>query len=500
MYLSLFMINERLLKQGFTICRSHLDEGESFGNVRLFDSSDFVEAKRQLLVGSVCEFYNTPYHDSILDLDDDAILCVCGSDYFAVVQKSLVEVLNACLAVCEYFNHYEETLMQAVHQKATLQQLIDLAAPYYQNPLFVANWQGDVLAYTKDIDGKSVALLGRFWQEVTANNRVPIYSVKAFADMPGYADMLRGGNPCILSFPMADATALCATQRRKAKYHIHFQVIQNETVLTQTHIHLASTFMQAMSLINFDEQLEKAVSATSLFVDLLDAKPVSQDSLHWVLTSLGWDPCDHILLLLFATKSSRLIPEALYGQMAYRLQYGLCIFWNDTPILLIHEEDFSRNKNIIKMLSCDLGFFCGVSYPIEDWSKLPLYCRQAQTAIEHRLPDAVISLCADHTWEILLNELKQTMKNSMLCHPAVGILQKYDKEKDAQLIFTLQTYLENECNATLTAEKLFIHRNTMQYRLSLIHKLAALDLGNTQQRIHLLLSCWILNSNVTAHN
>lgn len=494
MHVSLFMIKERLSAQGFAICGQHLDEGGALWGVRFYDGSSPARPKGQMLIGPVREFRNTPHSDAVRDLEDEAILCVCGNDYFVVAQKPLAEVLNACIAACEHFKRYEEELMQAVHKRATLQQLIDLAAPYYQNPMFVANWQGDVLAYTKDIDGKSVALLGRFWQEVTANNRVPIYSVKAFAEMPDYADRLMDGNPCILSFPTADAVALCAAQRRKAKYHIHFQVIQNETVLTQTHIHLASTFMQAMSLIDFDEQLEKAVSATSLFVDLLDGKPVSRDSLHWVMASLGWDPGDRFLLLLFTSKTSKLIPEALYGQMEYRLQSGLCIFWNDTPILLMGEDDFSRSKSEIKRISRDLGFFCGVSFPIKDWPRLPVYCRQAQAAIEHRLPGAVISLCADHIWDVLLGELRQTTEDMLLCHPAVIILREYDKGKDARLLFTLQTYLENERNATLTAEKLFIHRNTLQYRLQLIHKLAELDLDSPQQRAHLLLSCRILES------
>ncbi len=47
---------------------------------------------------------------------------------------------------------------------------------------------------------------------------------------------------------------------------------------------------------------------------------------------------------------------------------------------------------------------------------------------------------------------------------------------DHEILFTIQTFFENDLNVSATAEKLFVHRNTLVYRLEKIKKLTGLDL------------------------
>jgi DNA-binding PucR family transcriptional regulator len=64
------------------------------------------------------------------------------------------------------------------------------------------------------------------------------------------------------------------------------------------------------------------------------------------------------------------------------------------------------------------------------------------------------------------------------CHPALYILRQYDKINNTELYVTLNTYLEHKKNLRTTAEALFIHRNTLVYRINRIHQLTELDLGS----------------------
>lgn len=68
----------------------------------------------------------------------------------------------------------------------------------------------------------------------------------------------------------------------------------------------------------------------------------------------------------------------------------------------------------------------------------------------------------------------------------VGALIEYDQEKGTDLLRTLETYLENEQNLARTSRALFIHRNSLKYRLERIKEIlgtsdfsgsAALNLG-----------------------
>jgi carbohydrate diacid regulator len=47
---------------------------------------------------------------------------------------------------------------------------------------------------------------------------------------------------------------------------------------------------------------------------------------------------------------------------------------------------------------------------------------------------------------------------------------------DSETIFTINKFFENNLNVSETSRKLFVHRNTLVYRLEKIKKLTGLDL------------------------
>ena len=62
------------------------------------------------------------------------------------------------------------------------------------------------------------------------------------------------------------------------------------------------------------------------------------------------------------------------------------------------------------------------------------------------------------------------------------ILQQEDKE---ELINTLKIFLESKCNFNLAAKRLYIHNNTVRYRISKIQQLCDLDLEDSTERLKL---------------
>lgn len=60
-------------------------------------------------------------------------------------------------------------------------------------------------------------------------------------------------------------------------------------------------------------------------------------------------------------------------------------------------------------------------------------------------------------------------------------LQEYDQAHSTALLHTLCVYLLQEQNLHATARQLFIHRNTLVYRLQRIRTLLQLDLGRCRR-------------------
>lgn len=67
----------------------------------------------------------------------------------------------------------------------------------------------------------------------------------------------------------------------------------------------------------------------------------------------------------------------------------------------------------------------------------------------------------------------------------VGKLYQYDADNDGNLADTLEKYLENGCNAKQTGKLLFIHYNTMLYRLEKIQQILQMDMENADNRLQL---------------
>jgi purine catabolism regulator len=64
-----------------------------------------------------------------------------------------------------------------------------------------------------------------------------------------------------------------------------------------------------------------------------------------------------------------------------------------------------------------------------------------------------------------------------LAEQALRPLLDYDAEHGGQLVETLDVFLRNDCATGPAAEELFVHRNTLRYRLALIEKLTDRDLS-----------------------
>jgi purine catabolism regulator len=87
----------------------------------------------------------------------------------------------------------------------------------------------------------------------------------------------------------------------------------------------------------------------------------------------------------------------------------------------------------------------------------------------------------------LLFQIEDNAELEAFCREALGPLLEYEGGGD--LLETLEAFCERLGNLSQTAEKLFIHRNSLLYRMERISQLAGLDMNNPDTRlaVHLAL-------------
>lgn len=97
-------------------------------------------------------------------------------------------------------------------------------------------------------------------------------------------------------------------------------------------------------------------------------------------------------------------------------------------------------------------------------------------------------------YKLFKNFVTNINESEKILDEYIGPLLNYDTQ-NTELMNTIDIYLKNDCSINDTAEKLFIHPNTLQYRLNKVKSLCGLDYKKTEDKFILLICSLIYNMN-----
>lgn len=93
-------------------------------------------------------------------------------------------------------------------------------------------------------------------------------------------------------------------------------------------------------------------------------------------------------------------------------------------------------------------------------------------------------------YKVLLNTKEKNVLREYY-NTTLGILEKYDKENNTNLMEFLYMYLENNGSQSRVAEKQYIHRNTVNNQVKKIEKIIGCNLTNLNDKLRLYLGYYI---------
>lgn len=161
--------------------------------------------------------------------------------------------------------------------------------------------------------------------------------------------------------------------------------------------------------------------------------------------------------------------------------------YNSNLIMIIPDELFEVTRNelfsFIKASFAKLKVKCGISrpYSILELSKAHREAKIALTISKENLviDNPILFTKFDHLnlerimfSKEIVNEAKQ------IYYETLQKIIEYDVENKSELLHTLHYYLECNLNIEKTGKKLFIHKNTVRYRLKLISSILNVNLDS----------------------
>ena len=135
-----------------------------------------------------------------------------------------------------------------------------------------------------------------------------------------------------------------------------------------------------------------------------------------------------------------------------------------------------------------MGYLCGISDSFRDYRDLETHLQQASYAVEQSVRSGrehTLALFSDYLLQYILSECTAHIPADTLYSSALQQLMERDRLRGSDYLHTLDVYLQSECNASKSAELLYIHRSSLMKRLDKIQQILGMDLEDSDVRLYL---------------
>lgn len=292
-------------------------------------------------------------------------------------------------------------------------------------------------------------------------------------------------------------------------------------IIPDNHISFFITDLEMIPLANLlnkffmdhSGQGTKDNSFQTLFSKIISSSTDSDDSLMLALKNLPEPPMKNLRLIL--VRSEIFVGNDVENAL-YSLLNPIKLFFPGAHIALMPDE-------IVVLISSEIQY-CPIEFSKDSFEKLlsdnkaiamignsftsinAMRVMYSQTrrmfpiALAVKLPGEkkcmtfarytqynVIDICAK-----TIPELLRGGDIIFLCHPGVLALTKYDRAYGTNLRDVMFHYLMNDRNMTQTSKVLFMHRNTLIYKIHKIEEILGESMDDPYLRHNLVFSCLLL--------
>lgn len=187
-------------------------------------------------------------------------------------------------------------------------------------------------------------------------------------------------------------------------------------------------------------------------------------------------------------------------------------FWNSDSELVLLVNNTERNiveleeicKQFVKHLlqiSGQVVVGIGIGNAVPDIVNVPESYQNALKAICYHEENQIVSSYEQlSNIKKLLSEVHSDKVLRFCFQNTIGKILEYDEQHDSNLLNTLRVYLEEEGNISKSSQKLFIHRNTMVYRINKINGLLGMEIEKISNMIELDIAFCCYDQYVVSHN
>ena len=475
MKLSMSMIESRLI--GYEVESTIDDDSRTIRGMRLISEQQVEFSREYIYIGQAAHFLEDPRYAT-------AFILASGRNNIVCQNCDYETLLHDVLGTFDFYNEAEQRLLMAASRHAQLQEMMPIVEEMLSDPFVVFGIDGSVLA---SVNPEQIA------SQLMRQNVIEQKSLSADGIGGYFVDEAGVVHHDLTAVPlsMRDDEGFAAVSMyiyqdsEPIGFAMHFPSSRKNDVLAQ-----AIDSVIAVHLAQSDEFTNVYSPHQSLrlaLAELMGGGRVSEEAMERLAAAVGRGTgfvVVSVASLVIQNRTQRLllaneVEESGIACVACELEEAVAFLATvENAETLIEEVARRFNSKSLAL---------GVSMPVTGFGHLQSAYRQAVFARDSS-PSAGIRHCRDLALPFLIGVLQKEPVVRDLLHPALGMLESYDAENGTDLLETLRVYVETGCSQSETAQKLYVHLNTLKYRLKRIGELTGIDYKDRESMFYIELS------------
>ena len=375
----------------------------------------------------------------------------------------------------------KDTILSALIERNGIQYLADTAARVLNNPLFLYDLSGKILAKSAPEGMEDI------WAELLPEGHLVHEHFSEVEKAGVYDRLLSRDEPVWGKFTFCPYRFLgCRIREGSTPIGIATLVEVNPVAEDDKQLMVVICKSILFEMIYYEHTAAGSIPYYNIFNDLLGGA-FDRDEITERILALKLHFPDEMRLISFprSAKSNPLGDYFLRDEILSCVPSGYCIIFREMPILLLDNSywnDSVRKKLLGRLSNPDSRI--AVSNIITEIFDLPTAFEQVNAV--HRLCGqnaASAGRCVEYDEVRIFHLYEQAGLHCDLrsfIMPVVNEIDSYDRQHSSLLSQSLETYLECGRNIQHAAKQLHWHKNTLYYRLQKIQSLFGMDLADEQ--------------------
>ncbi|WP_286946032.1 PucR family transcriptional regulator [Acetobacterium sp. UBA5834] len=380
--------------------------------------------------------------------------------------------------VAETYAERKDQILNALIDRRGLQYLTDVAAKVLKNPIFIQDVSGKILAKSQSKGHHEI------WEALFTNGSPGLDKSVISENSVAMQMMIQQNTPVLGQFSQSQFVFLGCGVRDKDGVVAFVTIIEKESFNDDDSSLLVIICKSVLfELLYYERTAMQTIPYFSLLKDIIEATATSsvirerRRSLH-----LDFPESMRLLGIKISDKNNSISLFFLREMLLTAMPSCYCIIYDGSLIIIISEKYVNRSLlDKVEKLFCNYEIRIGVSSRFTDILEIKNAFQEMQ-AIQSVYQKLNLEKSLTFYEDILLYHFMELASKeydlNRFCLPILKKIEEYDNQNKTLLKNSLEAYLESGRNIQKAADRLYMHKNTLYYRLKRVEELFNLDLSD----------------------